>query len=174
MRSKLCLLSLLIGASACREVPTPSPATPSADSGDSAAPAHVATGAGAEPAPSGSDAAAGLAQTAPPGAASAADAGPAPRTGAASSPDAERENTPAAAPGAHATRAHDDVRGLSEAEVLAQWGEPVAREGTRWTYHMPPGCTDRRRVYTLRFRDGRVVDVKSVQQRTGMHCEGEF
>lgn len=69
------------------------------------------------------------------------------------------------------TRAFDDVKGMSEAELVAHWGEPPSRAGERWTYRFPPGCSDEKDVYVVRVRAGKVTDVEHRREHTGRICE---
>ncbi len=68
-------------------------------------------------------------------------------------------------------RAFDDVRGMTEAELRAHWGAPESQAGVHLTYRFPEGCSERKDVYELRMRNGRVAEVKRRQEHTGMFCQ---
>ena len=71
-------------------------------------------------------------------------------------------------------RDFDDVQGLTAAELVAHWGEPDSKAGSkteRWTYKFPrTGCVDEQLVYVLSLRAGRVTNIERSTEQTGKVC----
>lgn len=66
------------------------------------------------------------------------------------------------------------IRGLSDEDIRARFGEPHRREGNRWIYVLPEGCAYEKAELTVIFTAKRVVHATAKHIWTGEHCSEGF